>query len=257
MKNKLGKAIGIIIIFVVLRYTKYFYGHLIFGQATWEQLSFDVKVSMINYTQICIGLIATYLLFKQTPFKPLGLGKSLWKEIIVAFLITLPMFIGFGLLNGFKFDYDVTLFHRDMVLAGFFEEFMFRGFIFGLLFFYCSWGFIPAILLPSIYFGLGHLYQADNLSEALSVFAFTSLASAGFAWFYVAWDSLWFVLFLHGFMDIAWTMAAIDTNVTGSWEVNLFRFTTLGLAIFFSIREAKANKRYNLSKKLWINNESK
>ena len=57
---------------------------------------------------------------------------------------------------------------KNMMIAGFFEEFLYRGFFFGVLFYFAGWGFIPAIILPSIYFGIGHLYQAESLNESIS-----------------------------------------------------------------------------------------
>lgn len=255
MKRKIIISLVTIFTFVALRYLKYFFRYCVFGNETWEAMDFDLAISIINYSQIFIVLIVTALLFKKVPFEILGLKKDILKGLLFAFLFVLPMFMGYGYAVGFNTDVTLKSAHMDMVLAGFFEEFMYRGFLFGLLFYYAGWGFVSAVLIPSIFFGIGHLYQAETLTEGISVFLFTALGGAGFAWFYVAWRSLWMVIFLHGFMDLAWDMFSVQSNVTGNLYANIFRFTTLGLVIYFSIKKAKSENRYSLKGKLWLNKD--
>ncbi len=255
MKRKIIISIVVILTFFALRYLKYFFRYCVFGNAGWEAMDFDLTVSYLNYSKIFIVLVVTTILFKKIPLEILGLKKDVLKGMLLGFLFVIPMFIGYGIAVGFKADVTLKSAHMDMILAGFFEEFMFRGFLFGILFYYAGWGFISAVLIPSVFFGIGHLYQAETLSEGISVFLFTCLGGAGFAWFYVAWRSLWMVVFLHGFMDLAWDMFSIQSNVTGSLYANIFRFITLGLAIYFSIKKAKSENRYSLKGKLWLNNE--
>ncbi len=256
MKRKVIISLVVILVFIALRYIKYFYAYCIFGKEAWDAMDFHLKVSVLNYSIIAIVLIVTALLFKKLPFEILGLKKDILKGMLFGFLFTLPMFIGYGYLAGFKTDVTIGDFHFDMILAGFFEEFFFRGFAFGILFYYAGWGFISAVLIPSVLFGIGHLYQAETFAEGISVFLFTALGGAGFAWFYLAWRSLWMVIFLHGFMDLAWDMFSIQTNVTGDLNANIFRFATLGLVIYFSVKKAKAENNYSLKGKLWLNKES-
>lgn len=255
MNRKVIISIVAILTFVALRYLKYFYRYCIFGNDKWIAMDFNLLVSILNYSQIVIVLIVTTLLFKKSPFKYLGMTTEFWNGLICAFICTIPMFLGYGYVVNFHSEITLADIHMDAVLAGFFEEFMFRGFIFGLLFYYAGWGFISAVLIPSIFFGIGHLYQAETMSQGISVFLFTALGGAGFAWFYVAWRSIWMVVFLHAFMDIAWHMFSIQSNVTGNLYANIFRFTTLGLAIYFSVRKAKSENRYSLKGKLWVNSE--
>ena len=256
MKRKIIISLVVILTFVALRNLKYFYGYIVFGKETWDAMDFHLKVSLLNYSIIFVVFAVTILLFKKMPFEILGLKKDILKGMLVGFLFVLPMFIGYGYAVGFKTEVTLSDIHFDMVLAGFFEEFFYRGFLFGILFYYAGWGFISAVLIPSIFFGIGHLYQAETLSEGISVFLFTSLGGAGFAWFYLAWRSLWMVVFLHGFMDLAWDMFSIQSNVTGNLNANIFRFATLGLAIYFSIKKAKSLNVYSLKGKLWLNNET-
>ena len=256
MKRKIIISLVVILTFILLRNIKYVYGYCVFGKEAWDVMDFHLKVSILNYSIITIVLIVTTLLFRKSPFEILGLKKDILRGMLFGFLFTLPMFIGYGYESGFKTDVTLGDFHFDMVLAGFFEEFFYRGFLFGILYYYAGWGFIAAVLIPSMFFGIGHLYQAETLSDGISVFLFTALGGAGFAWFYLAWRSLWMVVFLHGFMDLAWDMFSIQTNVTGNLNANIFRFATLGLAIYFSIKKAKSENNYSLKGKLWLNKET-
>jgi CAAX protease family protein len=253
MKKKLTISIVVVLTFFALRYLKYFLGYVVFGKEVWNDLDTDVALIILNYSQIFIVFLVTGLLFKKFPFDILGLKKDILKGLFFGFIFTLPMFIGYGYQTGFQADFSLNLLHRDMIMAGFFEEFLFRGFLFGVLFFYGGWGFITAVIIPSIFFGIGHLYQAESFSDSLGVFLFTALGSAGFAWFYIAWRSLWMVIFLHGFMDLAWSMFSIEANATGNLYANIFRFTTLGLVILVSIRKLNKENPNYLKNRLWLN----
>ena len=253
MKKKIIISIVVVLTFLSARYLKYFYGYLVFGKDKWNELNQVYTTNLLVYSQIILVLIVCYILFKHKLLEHLGMHKDMFHGFKIGLLCSLPMLIGYTIMNGYVVNLDLKMIHQDLVLAGFFEEFLFRGFLFGVLFYYASWGFIPAIILPSVFFGLGHLYQAENMNEIISVFLFTAIASAGFAWFYTAWKNLWVLVFLHGFMDLAWDMSQIETNVTGSLWVNIFRFTTLGLLIFLSLRHLQKHKENSIKGKLWVN----
>lgn len=253
MKKRIVISVTVILTFLCARYLKYFYGYILFGKDTWNSLNETFRNNLLVYSQIALVLIVSFILFRKKTFEYLGLKKGFLDGLKIGFICSLPMILGYGLMKGFDIDLNLNLVHRDFVMAGFFEEFLFRGFLFGILFYVAGWGFIPAITLPSIYFGLGHLYQANNINEVIGVFLFTGFGSAGFAWFYIAWKNLWVVIFLHAFMDLAWDMFQIETNVTGNLMVNVFRFSTLGLMIFLSARHLKQHPENNLKGKLWVN----
>lgn len=253
MKKKIVLSSIVIATFLAARYIKYFWAYAVFGKEGWNALDKAIATNILVYSQITLVSIVTFLLFKKQLFKSLGINSGILKGIAIGFLCSLPMFIGYAITSNFNLSINLQIIHRDMIQAGFFEEFIFRGFLFGLLFYYAGWGFIPAVILPSIYFGIGHLYQANSFNESISVFLFTGLASAGFAWFYTAWRNLWVVIFLHGFMDLAWDIFGIETNVVGNLSVNIFRFASLGLMIFLSMKNLKKHPEFSIKDKLWLN----
>lgn len=254
--NKIARSLIIIAAFLCYRYSKYFYAHVVFGIEKWQQTNEYILSSIMLVTGMVMAFTCVLLFTKTLNPGAFGLRSGFLKGLLWGFLCTIPMFIGFSAIKGFEIHYSGELLYRSMVLAGFGEEFIFRAFLFGLLFHYAGWGFVPACILPSLFFGIGHLYQADSLVEAIAVFSFTALASAGFAWFYFAWRSLWMVLFLHGFMDLAFDFCLGEGNVLGGLWMNVFRATTLILAIVFSFRLNDKEYIRSLKRKVWINPES-
>ncbi len=97
--------------------------------------------------------------------------------------------------------------------------------------------------------------QAHELGSSLGVFAFTAIASIGFVLMYMTWQSLWLPVFLHGFMDLSWDLFSIQTDVRGNTIANVFRFITIGLAVYSSIRKGK-RERFSQCGRLWVNNIS-
>ncbi|MCP4440884.1 MAG: CPBP family intramembrane metalloprotease [Aureispira sp.] len=253
MKKTVYPSLLIAISFLAYQKAKYFWAYVIFGAETWNAMDSIYSSSIILLTGISIALICNKLLYGNTSVANLGLKGNVLKGLVTGFVLCLPMILGYAYFFEWNSELTLQLVYRDLVLAGFGEEFIFRGFLFGFLFYHAKWGFFPANLLPALFFGLGHLYQANNSSEAFFIFLLMALASAGFAWFYFAWNSLWPVIFLHGFMDLTWTMFSIDTNVIGNNPINIFRIITLLLAVVWSIKVATDEGRENLLKKMWIN----
>ncbi len=61
------------------------------------------------------------------------------------------------------------------VIAGFFEELFFRGILMGQLFRYAKWGFVPSMLIASVIFGIGHIYQGADLVSSILAGVVTGL----------------------------------------------------------------------------------
>jgi membrane protease YdiL (CAAX protease family) len=260
MKNtfktiKIVPSIVIIVGFLCYKNSKYLFSYLI-GEEKYQELDVMYRLSFMLVIGLIVTLLVNYLINKKISFKEFGLSEGFMKGIFWGFVFTLPMFIGLPILVDFKLNFSFEIVYKAMFLAGFGEEFIYRAFLFGFLFYFARWGFISAGIFTGLFFGWGHLYQAENLSSAIGIFAFTAGASLGFAWFYYAWKSLWMVVFLHGFMDLAWDISINDelaSNVLGSPWVNVFRFSTLIIAIIYSVKMSKKNGTYDLKTKLWVN----
>lgn len=173
----------------------------------------------------------------------LGLNRSVLKGVLFPLICTLPMFIGFSLC----FDYNRDLTANEIVITGiaaaFFEEFIFRGFLFGQLFRYTKLGFIPSILLGAFLFAAMHLYQSNDLPTLLGVFSTTFMGAVLFSWLYVEWNyNLWISIFLHFFMNLAWMLFAVSDNAFGGVYANVFRIFTITLAIILTLVYKRKNQ---------------
>lgn len=257
MKNKILIALITIITFLTCRYIKLFYAFVIFGKENWNVMNETFRIVLMNFSQLFIIIAVTWLMFKRSPFIILGLNKGFVSGLKLALISTLPMFIGYFFIAGkLNPGYDLSDIYIDLVSAGFMEEFIFRGFLFGVLYYYSGWGFIPAALIASLFFGAGHLYQAHDIGSAISIFVFTALGSIGLALFYIVWNSLWMPIFIHAFMDLAWDLFGIAGNAAGNTGSNIFRFITLGIAIYFTIKRIPDKKQF-LKGKWWLNKDVK
>lgn len=172
----------------------------------------------------------------------LGLNRSIIQGALFPLVCTLPMFIGFSVC--FNFNRELTL--DEVLIAGvaaaFFEEFIFRGFLFGQLFRYTKLGFVPSILLGAFLFAAMHLYQSKDPATLIGVFATTFMGAVLFAWLYVEWNyNLWISIFLHLFMNLAWMLFAVSDNAFGGLYANVFRIITIALAIILTLLYKRKN----------------
>ncbi len=164
----------------------------------------------------------------------LGLSANIFKGLLFAALCCLPLFIGFPIIGSFNNRLTFDVFLRTVIFAAFFEEVVFRGFMFGQLFRYGRIGFIWAALLPAILFGIGHLYQGHSSSSSLMVFGVTALGSIYFSWVYVECNyNLWVSIGLHMFMNLCWSVFTVEgnANAVGALLPNILRFASIVLTI--------------------------
>ena len=189
----------------------------------------------INY--LISGLIpaaALMLLHKPcTILSTLGLARGFGRGLLFGVLCTAPMLIGYAVISSFNRTTSPDDMFTFIVVAGFFEELIFRGFVFGELYRTGRWGFLPAALLTALAFGSLHLYQGHDWSSALGSFGITAAGSIFFSWIYVESDNnLWSVIWLHTLMNAPWILFSVSSSgAVGSLWANGFRLCTLLTAI--------------------------
>ncbi len=184
-----------------------------------------------------------------------GLNGNFRTAFREAFLFCLPMMIGYGVMAGMHIDVSWKVVAWTIFLAPVFEELVYRGFLFGQLFRFAGWGFIPAGLINALVFGGLHLYQASDMASAIGIFSVTAMGGMWFAWLYIEWDrNLWVPIFMHLLMNAWWMLFAAGTNAGGGWEANLFRGMTIAISVIVTIRRNKTNGGPRITRKnLWIN----
>ena len=237
---KLGKTTKNIIIVTIC-----FSLYLLFREyfkpiKTW--LDTITHFGLLSYflTYIIIGtplFIGTYLINKKkTIWKDLGLAYHIVKPFGYALLFATPMLIGGILFFDFNTELNIQNILAGSIVIAFIEELFFRGFLFGQLFKNTKLGFIPAIFFGALVFAMGHLYQSQEFSELIGIFAVTFMGAILFAWLYVEWRyNLWVSIFLHAFMNLSWELFAMDDTALGGLLPNILRTLTIILAIVFTI----------------------
>jgi len=175
---------------------------------------------------------------KSDILNSLGLNGNVLKGLGFAALCCAPMLIGMPIIGSFNSNLTFDWFLRMVVIAAVFEEIVYRGFMFGQLFRYGKIGFIWAILLPAIFFGIGHLYQGDTLVESLMAFGVTALGALYFSWVYVECNyNLWVSIGLHMFMNFSWIVFPVEGNETsvGVLVPNILRVASIALTVILII----------------------
>lgn len=177
--------------------------------------------------------------FRSLP-EILGFNKNIIKGLVFAAVTVSPMMISSAFIGKFDMELDFMLLMRGTLFAGLFEEYLFRGFLFGILFRKLGWGFISAGIIGALFFGAGHVYQGGNFAETAGIFLITSVGALWFAWLFVEWDNnLWVPIFLHILMNLSWALFDISSNALGDIYANIFRIVTIALTIVFTIKYKK------------------
>lgn len=170
----------------------------------------------------------------------IGLKDGFFKGLAIAFITVLPMLLSSAVVGQIYASINWLALIQKTLFAGVMEEYLFRGFLFGLLFLKCGWGFIPSSLLGALIFGMGHVYQGHNLAESVGVFMITGIGALWFAWLYVEWNNnLWVPICLHVLMNLSWSLFDVSGNAIGGPVVNLFRIITIALTVVITIKDSK------------------
>lgn len=203
-----------------------------------------------------IGLVflITPLLIKGNVLHALGLDCRFLRGITLACLFTLPMLLGPSIIYSFNSEisfYDIWLYG---IHAAFWEELLIRSFLFGLLFRYLRWGFIPAALLAAVFFGLGHIYQGDNFLTAFMAFLITAMGSLWYSWLYIEWrNNAAINIGLHLFMNLSWVIYDIQGGAAGELWPNVFRAFTITLSIIYTVKRISKKHGFAVNKNvLWV-----
>lgn len=197
---------------------------------------------ILSYTLVGIPIFTGAILIngKSGCSKGLGLDGSLVRAFVFALLCTLPMFVGFALFFDLNSELGLNRLLITVIAAGFFEELYFRGFLFGQLFRQTRFGFIPAVIVGAVLFGLIHLYQGESWQEALGVFAVTFTGGILFAWVYAEWNyNIWVPIFLHMLMNFSWELFNVSDTAFGGWYSNAIRLLTIATIIIFTIKRKR------------------
>lgn len=211
---------------------------------------------IMAYTITLVHLILTVVIlhksFKNFPEK-LGLSKGFFLGIAFAFLCTLPMLLGYVLKFNLNEELSLNTIIINTISSAFFEEVIYRAFLFGMLYRFTRLGFLPSVFLGSLLFGMAHLYQSTELTELIGIVSITFVGSVLFSWIYAEWKfNLWTTIFLHCLMNLYWLIFDVDTNALGGTYANIFRFSTIIIVITGTIFYKRKKKcPFEIDRKTW------
>jgi hypothetical protein len=248
-KQKLFESIFILVVFMISLYGR---------KLLHAYVPMELSGSVLRVAYIYAWWVIPVMVFVGISYGFRNLGSELGLQggfaaaLLFALFTVSPMFIGSALTGIIQPELDAWILLNGTLFAGFFEEVLFRGFLFGLLFRKARWGFIPASLAGAVVFGLGHVYQGSTASEVAGVFIVTAMGAVWFAWLYIEWDdNLWVPVLLHVFMNLSWALFDVSDNALGGILPNVFRITTIFLTVWITLR-MKLRLAVN-RKNLWVN----
>ncbi|WP_051203268.1 CPBP family intramembrane glutamic endopeptidase [Hugenholtzia roseola] len=179
-----------------------------------------------------------------------GFVSNFLIAIFFALFCTLPMLVSSAVLGRFDGEFSWQGLFFKTLGAALSEEFLFRSFLFGVLFRRAKWGFIPAALLGAVIFGIAHLYQGSTWGELLGIFLVTAMGAGWFAWLFVEWRyNLWIPIFFHTFMNLSWVLFEVSPNALGGGASNIFRGITIALSIILTIHYRRKIRKEALTLK--------
>jgi len=161
--------------------------------------------------------------------KMTGLFEDIRKPAIFAALLFIPAIIAALLLG----ERPAGALPSSLAWLGFgspiTEEIVFRGLAVGALVRWVGWHWLPAVLIPSLVFGLVHWGQGADMLNHLGIVAITAAGGLLFGWLYIRWDfNLWPAIFIHVGLNTIWTTFAFGETAIGGWAGNGIR---LGVVI--------------------------
>lgn len=247
-------------IIVILTFSIAFYGKRILSEYYTISISSDyLKIAYSYLWWVLPTVLITGLLYGfSNIFYNIGIQTGLKRGLLFSIITVLPMLLSSAIIGQIGEDLNVLRLVHQTIFAGLMEEYLFRGFLFGILFRKLGWGFIPASILGALIFGLGHIYQGSTFLETTGVFFITSIGGIWFAWLYIEWNNnLWVPIFLHILMNLSWGLFEVSNNALGGFYTNLFRIITITLTIIITIKYNQKNGLRINSKNLIVNDNNR
>ncbi len=235
-------------VFVAIIFAVFFLG--LYGSRLQQlvyPIAFPDQYWRYAYYTCCwlIGIPLVFLSFYygiKKALPELDLSKGLFTGMAWAFIITLPMLIGYAVVSE-KYVFSIPDLVAYSLLAALAEEILFRGFLFGQLSRHANWKLWMGALAEAAIFGFVHLYQAHNGMQAAGIFAVTFAGGLWFGWLYIKWEyNLWLPIFLHMLMNAYWSIFSMGENALGGTFGNIFRAGTILLSLLITFRMLKKKK---------------
>lgn len=234
-RTRIWRATVAIVVFVIA-----YELHALLGYLGFYRVLVPLAVSgVVNVLQVALCVLGVALVYGaglKAALGELGLCAPIGRALVFSFVAALPMLIGFALTSNVASRLSIWSMLVITVVSPFAEEVLFRGYIFRQLYRRAKLGFWTAVLVPSMLFALGHVYQARSTGELIGITAVTGIGSIIASWLFMKWhDNLWIPFGLHALMNFWWDLFAVDETALGGWLANVVRILTILLAVALTI----------------------
>lgn len=183
----------------------------------------------------------------------IGLDGSAWVAAKLGLISTAVLPITYALIAPLSSDEILQEIILGALFPGIGEEIFYRGMLFGLLFRFAGWGFLPAALLGAVVFGIGHFYQGNSILEFLGIFGITAIAAIWWSWMYIEWDNnIWVPVGLHILMNGYFAIFDVAEGTLGSWSFFFIRAVVVLISIWLTLRHIKARGHFRIGAKDWL-----
>jgi len=218
----------------------------------FPELEGYARLAVVFGLEILFCIVAVMIIGRKGPLNAIGemgLLASFSGAFVFSLIATihLPVFYSFtGSLNT-EIEGMKLLFFS--FLSPFEEEIVFRGFAFWMLYKYGRLGFWGSVLVPSLLFGFVHLYQANELMDAMGIFGITTAGGIFFSWLLMRWENLWVPIFVHALMNSWWEVFEVDDTALGGYMATIARLLVVGVSIvltLYKVRLQQIAASYNL-----------
>lgn len=256
-KSLIGKVvISVVVLGVFLLLDTY--GWSLFRALRQAESGLQLHLEMLVYgylPQLLVpAVLAAIFVGPLNVPEALGLRSGFAKGWAIGLLFTLPMLATLAVTGQWVTPAapgEAVL--RSSLFPGFFEEVFYRAFLFGFLFRFAGWGFLPAALIGALIFGAAHLYQEDDPTRALGVFAITATGALWFAWLFAEWRfNLWVPVALHTLMNLWWELFAVSESALGPMPANVSRLVVILLSVVVTVIVAKRRGGLVVRGRAWL-----
>lgn len=142
---------------------------------------------------------------------------------------------------------------RSAILPGIAEELLFRAFLFGFLYRFAGWGFLPAALLSSFVFGVEHLYQGNDPLEALGIVVLTGVGGVWWSWLLAEWRwNLWVPIAFHVLLNAWFTAFDAADNALGDTMFVVVRLLCVALSVVVTVAIARRRGGRVVTGRRWV-----
>jgi membrane protease YdiL (CAAX protease family) len=215
-----------------------------------------LALALFGYGHYLIGplAVAAVLRGRRNMFMALGLAASPWPALVLATGCSAIVLAWIAATSTpvplARLPLDLM---RTAVVPGIAEEILFRAFLFGFLYRFAGWGFLPAALLSALVFGLEHVYQGGDAMEALGIAMLTGLGGLWWSWLLVEWRwNLWVPIAFHVLLNAYWTAFDVADNALGEVASVGVRLVCIALSIAVTVALARRRGGLQVQGRQWI-----